>query len=459
MVGIMNLESRASVKLLPVEQDGKWGYKNTDGEWVISPRFILANEFTPEGIAAVVDDDGWLYIDVSGNELIRPFVVDNGPDYFQEGFARFVRDGKFGFFDKTGQIVIEPKFDFAQPFSEGLAAVCMDCQKKTENEYSYFHGGKWGYINKEGELVIPLEFEAVNSFDNGKARVKIDNQWKYLDKNGELLSDVEGVEMPFQPPEQKVLDVDGTDLTGEYILAHTADFYACLKEIFLRNAQSILTGEETLAHKAELENALRCYDDFFESVKGTTNFRREDLERDFWAEIERQKRFYVSLDMLSDKFSKHDIAFDILDAGYYFPETLWDTGLTAGCQIRIDHQILYAYPLVPATTDAYMIPRAAPVAAELIALNEDYMVFLPSETQKVDEKLLNSARLIFGTSENVTDQMENVHFARLYNNFLAISIINDVSYAELDNLKEKYNVIAILKGDPHNFKAVIYIGD
>ena len=33
---------------------------------------------------------------------------------------------------KTGAIVIDPQFDYAYPFSEGLAAV--------------FIGGKWGYI-------------------------------------------------------------------------------------------------------------------------------------------------------------------------------------------------------------------------------------------------------------------------------------------------------------------------
>lgn len=87
------------------------------------------------------------------------------------------------------------------------------------------------------------------------------------------------------------------------------------------------------------------------------------------------------------------------------------------------------------------------------------MIFMPYESQGVEEKYWNSLELIFGKLENITDQIENVHFSRLHNNFLAISIINDVSYAQLDKLKEKYDVIAVFKGDPHNFTAVIYIGD
>jgi hypothetical protein len=43
----------------------------------------------------VVDDDGWAYIDTAGRAVIRPLVVDNGPDYFREGVARFRRNAKW----------------------------------------------------------------------------------------------------------------------------------------------------------------------------------------------------------------------------------------------------------------------------------------------------------------------------------------------------------------------------
>jgi hypothetical protein len=46
---------------------------------------------------------------------------------------------KWGYIDKTGQMVIPPKFSGALGFTEGLAAVVT--------------GDKWGYIDKTGKYV------------------------------------------------------------------------------------------------------------------------------------------------------------------------------------------------------------------------------------------------------------------------------------------------------------------
>ena len=37
---------------------------------------------------------------------------------FSRGYFMFSADDKFGFIDKSGKIVIEPRFDMAHPFSE-----------------------------------------------------------------------------------------------------------------------------------------------------------------------------------------------------------------------------------------------------------------------------------------------------------------------------------------------------
>jgi hypothetical protein len=46
---------------------------------------------------------------------------------------------KLGFIDKTGKMIIEPKFDDAEPFSEGLAKIYV--------------GKRYGYIDKTGKYV------------------------------------------------------------------------------------------------------------------------------------------------------------------------------------------------------------------------------------------------------------------------------------------------------------------
>ncbi len=47
-------------------------------------------------------------------------------------------DHKYGYIDKTGKIVIEPQFDYALPFKEGLAIVVV--------------GEKWGIYRYRGRI-------------------------------------------------------------------------------------------------------------------------------------------------------------------------------------------------------------------------------------------------------------------------------------------------------------------
>jgi len=120
---------------------------------VIAPGFHLAGEFSTQGIAPVVDEKGWAYIDLQGQVLLRPFVFDNGPDPFSEGLARFVEQGRMGFFNKQGQVVIPARFTFAEPFVNGLAAFCEDCEKRYYGEHWSMEGGRWGCIDRQGQVV------------------------------------------------------------------------------------------------------------------------------------------------------------------------------------------------------------------------------------------------------------------------------------------------------------------
>lgn len=139
-----------AASLVPFEKNQLWGYQDRQGRVVIPARYKLADEFTRHGLAMVLDQKGWLYINSQGKELIRPFIFDNGPDYFQEGLARFVRDNKFGYFDQTGKIVIAPQFDFAYPFENGQAKVGYGCRFIKNGEHQEVVGGVWTEIDKQG---------------------------------------------------------------------------------------------------------------------------------------------------------------------------------------------------------------------------------------------------------------------------------------------------------------------
>src|SRR5580704_839726 len=83
------------------------------------------------------------------------------PIYLRQG--RSPKRYKAGFINRAGDTVIEPQFEDASPFSDGLASVQMN--------------GMWGAINPSGQLVIPcvhalaLQFaDGVSQCENGPRR-------------------------------------------------------------------------------------------------------------------------------------------------------------------------------------------------------------------------------------------------------------------------------------------------
>jgi hypothetical protein len=187
LIVLISCEKNTS-QLIPFEEYGFWGYKDVCGKIIIKPQFVLAYDFMGE-IAEVAKQDGWYYIDRSGKILaIRPFVIDNGPDYFQEGLARFRFDEKIGFLNEFGKIIIAANFQYVSPFSESLTAFCTGCKEVEAGEHSFVEGGKWGFINRDGDVVIAPQFDAVKQFfKDGKAVVKLNDEWLSIDKEGRIL--------------------------------------------------------------------------------------------------------------------------------------------------------------------------------------------------------------------------------------------------------------------------------
>ncbi|MFH1515247.1 MAG: WG repeat-containing protein, partial [bacterium] len=90
-------------------------------------------------------------------------------------------DGKYGFIDKTGKIVINPQFDETWHFSEDLAPVII----------GDIESGKWGFIDKTGKFVINPQFDWARDFLDGLAWARIGGEgflgtgkWGVIDKTG-----------------------------------------------------------------------------------------------------------------------------------------------------------------------------------------------------------------------------------------------------------------------------------
>lgn len=124
--------------------------------------------------------------DRNGKFLYQPFLYDNGADYFSEGLRRLVKNGKVGFADRNGKIVIEAEHDFAFPFNYGYAAFCDGCDwEKTNDEHRSVVGGKWGVMNVKGETVQPLTKPTDQDVEiDGKY---YPNQFQYNEKEKNIL--------------------------------------------------------------------------------------------------------------------------------------------------------------------------------------------------------------------------------------------------------------------------------
>lgn len=67
-----------------------------------------------------------------------------------------------------------PQYRNAKSFNEGLAPV------QSSN-------GKWGYINQNNHMTIPAKFEDAQEFKSGRAAVKFNGKWGFINKQGDWL--------------------------------------------------------------------------------------------------------------------------------------------------------------------------------------------------------------------------------------------------------------------------------
>jgi hypothetical protein len=88
--------------------------------------------------------------------------------------ARFMItvDGKKGFINTAGEIVIAPQFQDALEFSEGLCAVRVS--------------GRYGFVNTKGELTIPATYDYASMFMEGLAVVYLDGKPLFITPEGKV---------------------------------------------------------------------------------------------------------------------------------------------------------------------------------------------------------------------------------------------------------------------------------
>jgi len=208
VAGSFDFAKDFSEGLAPVKVGGKWGFIDTTGKMVIEPQFnpkqAQFNSYFSDDLVAVNFNDGtvngfdsnspantkWGFADKSGRIVINPnFDGDYfNPPHFSEGLAviaagvpggaemSFEIPGiKFGYLDKAGRFAIEPKFEKAFEFNDGVASVRIN--------------GKWGFIDKRGQFVIEPIYDQAYRFSEGLSPVTLNERTFFIDKSGKRVND------------------------------------------------------------------------------------------------------------------------------------------------------------------------------------------------------------------------------------------------------------------------------
>ena len=218
----VNIGEKRIANIGLISDPGKWGYIDKTGKLVIPMKFTHAENFS-EGLAAIKEGDNGAFIDhdmkkafelpldvtlgfregiagvlyrgtlayfdKSGKKISPPLGYGPKSNSFSEGLVPVEIKGKTGFMDRTGKIVIEPQFEDAENFVDGLAPVRVHSEETTwcPREASGSRKGftnKWGYIDKTGKMVIPPQFESAEPFSEGLAAIQNCDEAFFIDKTG-----------------------------------------------------------------------------------------------------------------------------------------------------------------------------------------------------------------------------------------------------------------------------------
>jgi hypothetical protein len=235
-------EFNANYSIAKKEKGSKYGVVNTNGEFVIRPRFHQANGFNKYGISIVKKKNLYGIIDTTGKMLteysfirIDSFssewayatnenglvmlhtsgkVIDLNDDYYEvdpfiNGVSRLKLAGFYGYIDTTGQIIVPFELNRATNFKNGYAfckkpgqlPFCINYKGESVFEFSgwvqseFTEGlailkqkGRSVYIDTTGAAVFEQGFKRALPFSQNVGRVKIGKRWAVINRNGQILN-------------------------------------------------------------------------------------------------------------------------------------------------------------------------------------------------------------------------------------------------------------------------------
>ena len=145
--------------------------------------------------------------DLDGKIVIKP-IYDNA-EMFSEGLSTVQIGNQYGLIDETGKYVLPMRnMEYLGSVHNGLASfsendkygfIDTSGQVKIKPQFDWvdeFSEGlcvvrnnkdNHGYIDTTGRLIVDFQFQYANKFEQGRAKVEINNLWGAIDKTGKII--------------------------------------------------------------------------------------------------------------------------------------------------------------------------------------------------------------------------------------------------------------------------------
>jgi hypothetical protein len=161
-----------------------------DGGLISLAKWNKITPFNREGLACVgqrlgISDFRFGCIDRTGEIRIQPF-SSTELQFDEYGWSNCCVDGKHGWIDRRGSVVLACEWDDCRPFGPSPTEDPMDDVALVKRN------DQWGGIDRRGNIVIPFQFETVGRWnDEGLAitteRVGKETRYKWFNCRGEIV--------------------------------------------------------------------------------------------------------------------------------------------------------------------------------------------------------------------------------------------------------------------------------
>jgi len=173
-----------------IQRDRLWGLAHPDGSWLVEPKFEQVGALN-DGLARVTLNGKVGYVDRTGSFVIEPAFDEASPFRSDLGRASAKRDGVVGVIDKTGAWIFQTSYEQVQ------LAVAFSTNNPTVFGWHFKQSEKWGLLNLDGHIVLDAEFDQpVRHCADGRLQAYKKKEWLYFGADGD----------PLQPSDGRLID-------------------------------------------------------------------------------------------------------------------------------------------------------------------------------------------------------------------------------------------------------------